>query len=348
VTTAPATQGGAPAYRVEVLRVADGRLIAVGQSLREVDATMQQLALSEALVSAAVLLAVGGLGMWLVRLGLRPLDQITATADAIAAGDLGRRAPGSDTRTEVGRLAAAFNAMLAQIQRSFSAQQASEDRLRRFLADASHELRTPLTSVRGYAELFRRGADRRPDDLAKAMSRIEEEAVRMGVLVDDLLLLARLDQKRPLERERVDLRELIRAAVDDARVVEPDREIAFVAEASPTLTGDAARLRQVIDNLLSNVRMHTARGAPATVTLRQRGGLAEVEVRDSGPGIPRETADRIFERFYRVDPGRSRANGGSGLGLSIVQAIVTAHGGRAELVANGPRSSTFRVTFAIE
>jgi two-component system OmpR family sensor kinase len=347
LATVPSTQAGAADYRLDIHRIADGRLIVVGQSLRDVDATVQQLGLSEALVSAAVLIAAAGLGAWLVRLGLRPLDQITATADAIAAGDLGRRAPGGDSRTEVGRLAAAFNAMLGQIQRSFAAQQASEDRLRRFLADASHELRTPLTSVRGYAELFRRGADRRPDDLAKVMSRIEEEAIRMGVLVDDLLLLARLDQRRPLERNRVDLREVVQAAVDNARVVEPDREIAFAADASPVVAGDAARLRQVIDNLLSNVRMHTPRGAPATVTLRRRGGLAEIEVRDSGPGIPREKAERVFERFYRADPARSRGHGGSGLGLSIVQAIVAAHSGTVELVQNGPGSSTFRITLEI-
>lgn len=343
-TTVPSTQTGASGYRVEVHRIDDGRLVVIGQSLRNVDGTMRQLALSESLVSLAVLIAASGMGLWLVRLGLHPLDQITATAEAIAAGDMERRAPGDDRRTEVGRLAAAFNAMLGQIQRSFAAQQASEDRLRRFLADASHELRTPLTSVRGYAELFRRGADRRPDDLAKAMSRIEEEAARMGVLVDDLLLLARLDQRRPLERHRVELRPLVESAVAGARVIEPDREITFDAEGDPVVMGDPIRLRQVVDNLLANVRMHTPRGAPASVTLRERAGAAEIEVRDSGPGIPSETADRVFERFYRADVGRSREHGGSGLGLSIVQAIVAAHGGTAALVPNGARSSTFRVT----
>jgi two-component system OmpR family sensor kinase len=286
----------------------------------------------------------GLLTMWVVRVGLRPLDQKATTAGANASGDLSQRVEHADDRTEVGRLGAALNTMLGHIEQAFAARTASEQRLRRFVADASHELRTPLTSIRGYAELFRRGAAERPDDLATAMRRIEDESARMSVLVDDLLLLARLDQGRPLEREEVDLVALASDAVDDARAVSPDRPITFETNGPVTVTGDEARLRQVTANLLTNARAHTPEGTRVHVRVRSTPEGAEIEVADDGPGLAPDEAARVFERFYRADPARTRSRGGSsGLGLSIVAAIASAHGGRATLDTAPGQGATFRV-----
>jgi two-component system OmpR family sensor kinase len=275
--------------------------------------------------------ALAALSTWVVRLGLRPLDEIGATAEAIAAGDLSRRVDRAEPDSEVGRLGLALNAMLGQIEDAFSRRAASEERLRRFVADASHELRTPLTSIRGYAELFRQGASERPEDLANAMRRIEEEATRMGFLVEDLLLLARLDQGRPLEREPVDLLRLATDAVADARAVSPERTITLTGDAPVVVVGDEARLRQVAGNLLGNAAVHTPPGTPVHVRVMAEDGHARLDVRDEGPGLPPGVGDEVFERFYRADAARSRATGGAGLGLSIVAAVAEAHGGRARL-----------------
>src|SRR5207244_4041144 len=226
---------------------------------------------------------------------------------------------------------------------AFAARTASEQRLRRFVADASHELRTPLTSIRGYAELFRRGAAEHPDDLETAMRRIEDESARMSVLVDDLLLLARLDQGRPLEQEEVDLVALASDAVDDARAVSPDRPITFQTNGPVTVTGDEARLRQVTANLLANARVHTPEGTRVHVRVESTQEGARLEVADEGPGLDADEAAHAFERFYRADPARARAGGGSGLGLSIVAAIAAAHGGRATLDTGPGRGAIFRV-----
>ena len=283
-------------------------------------------------------------GLWVVRIGLRPLDEIGNTAAAIAEGDLTRRVERAEPRTEVGRLGLALNAMLAQIEAAFDAQAASERRLRRFVADASHELRTPLAAVRAYAELFGRGADRRPDDLERAMTGIGRESERMTVLVEDLLLLARLDEGRPLEREPVELDEVVTEAVDAAVAVDPDRPVDL--EADPVVVlGDRDRLRQVLDNLLSNVRAHTPAGSPVRVRVGSENGLAVVEVADSGPGMTSEEAARVFERFYRSDSSRSRATGGVGLGLSIVAAVAEAHGGAVSAHSTPGDGATFRITF---
>jgi two-component system OmpR family sensor kinase len=238
--------------------------------------------------------------------------------------------------------------MLGRIESAFAERQESEDRLRRFVADASHELRTPLTSIRGYAELFRRGAATRPDDLAKAMHRIEDEAARMGVLVEELLLLARLDQGRPVERQPVDLTALARDAVADARVVEPTRPLELDTDGPVQVTGDAVRLRQVLDNLLANVRTHTPPETAAAVSVRADDGHAVLEVSDRGPGMSEDETARAFERFYRVDPSRSRHSGGVGLGLSIVSAIVTAHGGEVQVRSAPGEGATFTVTLPLE
>ncbi|HET6793809.1 MAG TPA: HAMP domain-containing sensor histidine kinase [Acidimicrobiales bacterium] len=341
------SSGAGPDYRGRVgpLPIGQGEVL-VAVPLTDVEATLHKLMLTELGVSAAAVLAAVALGALLVRLGLRPLDDVTATADAIAAGRLDRRVEVTDPGSEVGRLGVAFNAMLGRIEDSFAEKEASELRLRRFVADASHELRTPLTSIRGYAELFRRGAQSRPEDLAKSMTRIEEEATRMSVLVEDLLLLARLDQGRPLESLPVDLSTVVGQAVDAARAVEPDRRIDLDVAGPVTVSGDTYRLRQVVDNLLANVRVHTPPDTPAEVTLAVSDGRAVLQVADRGPGLG-EAATQVFERFYRVDPSRSAASGGAGLGLSIVSAIVAAHDGSVTAGDRPDGGAVFTVTLPL-
>jgi two-component system OmpR family sensor kinase len=343
--TAPA-EDGSGRYRVRVETGPRGESIVVATSLADVDATLRRLLLIMLLVTAAVLAALAALGLSVVRLGLRPLDAIGSTAAAIAGGDLSRRVERAEERTEVGRLGLALNAMLGQIETAFNAQRASERKLRRFVADASHELRTPLSAVRAYAELFARGAESRPDDLARSMRGIERESERMSVLVDDLLLLARLDEGRPLEREPVALDELVGEAVETAQAVEPDRPIRLETEPAGVL-GDRERLRQIVDNLLGNVRAHTPAGTPVSVRVAASNGSAVVEVADSGPGLGDEETDRVFERFYRADESRSRASGGVGLGLSIVAAVAEAHGGSVAAQSEPGRGAVFRITLPL-
>jgi two-component system OmpR family sensor kinase len=336
VATAPATADLPGTGRVF------GTLI-VAIPMRDVDDTLHHLLLIEILVATGVLIALAILAWWVVKLGLRPLEAMGETAGAIAAGDLSQRVEPADEFTEVGRLGLALNTMLVQIEGAFAERTASEDRLRRFVADASHELRTPLTSIRGYAELFRRGANQRPDDLAKTMLRIEEAAARMGVLVEDLLLLARLDQGRPLERVRFDLSRLVGAAVDDLRAAAPDRPVTYESNGPVIVNGDEHRLRQVLANLLENARSHTPAATPIEVRVDGTGDDALIEVADQGPGMSAEDAARAFERFYRADPSRDRASGGAGLGLAIVAAITEAHGGHAEVQTAPGEGATFRI-----
>lgn len=338
---------GSGRYRVRASfnPVDDAQLI-IGASLEEVDGTLHRLLLIELLVTGGVLIAIAVLGFWIVQLGLRPLDSIAKTADEIAAGDLTARIERAEERTEVGRLGLALNAMLGQIESAFKAREASEARLRRFVADASHELRTPLSGVRAYAELFKRGADRRPADLARAMEGISRESERMSVLVQDLLLLARLDDGRPLEQEPVELDEVAREAVETARAVEPERPIELQVEPAVVL-GDRERLRQAVDNLLGNVRSHTPPDSPATVSVSRVNGNALLEVRDSGPGLTEEASQRVFERFWRADPTRSRSRGGVGLGLAIVSAVADAHGGTASAHSEPGKGATFRITLPL-
>ena len=266
--------------------------------------------------------------------------------------------PESDPRTEVGRLSLAFNAMLGQIESAFRAREASEssalaseERMRRFVADASHELRTPLTSIRGFAELYRQGAVPDPQSLDRVMRRVEDEAARMGLLVEDLLLLARLDQQRPLEHEPVDLLEVAGDAVHDARVLAPDRTIGLdlLGDGAPVVLGDERRLRQVVTNLVSNALTHTPAGTPVQVTVEVTAADADgaqrvlLAVADHGPGMTEQDRAQVFERFYRADPSRTRAAGGSGLGLSIVAALVAAHGGRVGVQSAPGEGSRFLV-----
>jgi two-component system OmpR family sensor kinase len=334
----PSTSG-TPHYRALARPIGDGTgdSVVVAVSLSSVDSTVQRLALLISALGLVVLLLVGALGFLVVRAGLRPLEAVETTAEAIAAGDLTRRVPEGAPGTEVGRLSASLNGMLHQIETAFRGREASEARLRRFVADASHELRTPLTTIRGYAELFRQGAVTGPEEQARALDRIETESVRMGLLVDDLLLLARLDQQRALQRKVIDVDSLTAEAVEDARAGDPERTYVLTpAAGGAEVLADADRLHQVLANLLANVREHCPPGTKAevrvsTIQLTQPAGTAprpwvQVDVTDHGPGLDPEQRARVFERFYRTDGARTR--GGSGLGLSIVQAVVEAHGGQ--------------------
>ena len=343
--------GDSVSYRVYVEPVQVGGGVGtaiVAIPLNDLHHTLGRLVLIEVLASGAVIVGLGALAWWIVRRGLRPLDQMAATAGAIAAGDLSQRVESTDERTEVGQLGNALNTMLTGIEGAFAARAASEERLRRFLADASHELRTPLTSIRGYAELFDRGARDRPEDLATSMRHISEEANRMSTLVDDLLLLARLDHQRPLVLEHMDLSDTVTAAVDAARVSTPDRAVTLDVPGPVPVVGDAHRLRQVVDNLLANAVQHTPDGSPVDVRVSTEPAIACLEISDKGPGIPPAEQAHIFEPFHRADPTRARATGGAGLGLTIVSAIAHAHGGTVGVVSdptsdNGSRGTTFWV-----
>jgi len=322
------------------------QILIVAAPLDEVDDTLHQLLVVELVVAGSVLLATLLAGLWLVRVGLRPLGRIEVTAAAIAGGDLSQRVDNDDPKTEVGRLGGALNSMLGQIEEAFDERTASEQRLRRFVADASHELRTPLAAVRAYAELFDRGARERPDDLERAMTGIQRESRRMGLLVDDLLLLARLDQGRPLERRPVGLVDIASDAVEAARMLDPERAIDLEAPTPVEVEGDRERLRQILDNLLANVRAHTPAGTPATVRVVREGDLAVVEVIDAGPGLSDDQLAHAFERFYRGDASRSRDVGGAGLGLAIAAAIAESHGGSAT-VANVGRGGGPGLTVSV-
>ena len=306
----------------------------VAIDLSDVQSTVRALIWSQAGIGAAVLLVLGVAGFYVVHRSLRPLAEVEQTAADIAGGQLDRRIPQRDPRTEVGRLSLALNGMLAQIQRAVASSESSaeharrsEERMRRFITDASHELRTPLTTIRGFAELYRQGAAR---DVEMLMSRIESESRRMGLLVEDLLLLARLDAQRPLDRHRVDLLALASDSVHDARSIAPKRPVTMEiidGPGTPEVLGDEARLRQVLGNLVANALQHTPESARVTVRVGTDDDNAVLEVADEGPGMSADDAHRIFERFYRTDSSRDRASGGTGLGLSIVDSLVYAHGG---------------------
>jgi two-component system, OmpR family, sensor kinase len=314
-------------------------VLLIAQWLGPEESTLHRLFRIELFVSLVVLAALAGLAFWIIQIGLRPLRAIEATAVAITAGDLSLRVEQADDQTEVGRLGAALNTMLDRIE-------ASDKRLRRFVADASHELRTPLAAVRAYAELFGRGSAAHPEDLERSMTGITRESERMSLLVDDLFLLARLDEGRPLVREPVDLTAVVSEAVDAARVMEPERPIDVGLEPA-TITGDDGRLRQVVDNLFANVRAHTPAGTPVSVELRTANGQARLTVADHGPGLAEDDAARIFERFYRVDTSRARASGGVGLGLSIVAAVVAAHGGSVAAEETPGGGATFVIALPL-
>jgi two-component system OmpR family sensor kinase len=359
--------------------------IILGFDVSSVYRTLDGLALIDLILSAVVLVALAIAGIAIVRSSLRPLTDIELTAGAIAAGDLSRRVPDRDPRTEVGRLGRSLNAMLAQVEvafhareRSEAAARRSEERMRQFVADASHELRTPLTAIRGYAEYYRQrggvgngarhaapagpelslagGGRLTEPDMDRIMQRVEQESARMGGLVEDMLLLARLDQQRPIERRPVDLLTLAADAVQDARMIAPQRKIELtVGHGTAFLVlGDEARLRQVITNLMSNALSHTPDGTPIDVRLLAHGPdgrltvpSVTLEVDDHGPGLGKEQAERVFERFYRADQARGRKTGGAGLGLAIVAALVSAHGGAVGVDTAPGRGSMFWITLPL-
>jgi two-component system OmpR family sensor kinase len=327
-------------YRAEAVALPGGTLV-TAVPLAPTNQTLASLIHVEVIVSIVVLLALVVMALWIVRLGLRPLEEMTETAGSIAAGDLTQRVRRPDDRGEVGRLGSALNGMLSQIEAAFAERTSSESRLRRFVADASHELRTPLTSIRGYAELLRKGALDDEDARRRAAERIEHEASRMGVLVDDLLLLARLDQGRPLEWTTVDLGAVVNDAVEAARDMDTDRQISLDIAGEVRVAGDAARLRQVVDNLLRNAVVHTPPATPVHVEVRRDGQRAVTIVADEGPGLDADQAARLFDRFYRGS--EARTGEGTGLGLSIVAALATAHGGRAFVRSAPGRGSVFTV-----
>lgn len=298
-----------------------------------------------------IALALTGCVAWLaISSAFRPLRDIEQTATAIAAGDLSRRVASAPSDTELGRLSSSLNTMLGQIESAFAASSASEARMRRFVSDASHELRTPLVTIRGYAELYRQGAIATSGDLESAMTRIENEAKRMGGLVEDLVMLARLDEQRAADVTDVDMSQLARDAVADTQVIAPDREIGLSGidgaepAAAAVVRGDEARLRQVVTNLITNAIRHTPDGTAIEIGIGAIGGEVVLDVRDHGEGIGEDQVAKVFERFYRTDSSRNRDTGGSGLGLSIVAAIVAAHHGRVEVLPTDGGGATFRVS----
>ncbi|MBK5232260.1 MAG: HAMP domain-containing protein [Thermoleophilia bacterium] len=303
--------------------------------LNDNEETLEKLALIEAIVTASVLIAIALLGWFVIGIGLRPLRRMGETADEIARGDLSRRVEDTNPKTEVGRLGIALNAMLGQIEESFQKRKESEEKMRRFLADASHELRTPLASIRGYSELFRLGAMADPEETTRAMTRIETESQRMGELVDDLLALARLDEMPERKKELVMLGPLIEESVGDFRVTSSDREFTFEPGGDLRLNGDADQLRRAINNLLRNAVVHTPAGSPIDVTAVREDGEIAVVIRDHGDGLPPGAEDAVFDRFWRDSKSRSRDGGGAGIGLAIVAAVAESHGGSA-VAGNAP------------
>ncbi len=335
-------------YRVATTQAPDGDVLLTGLPLSEIDATLNRLLGFEAGLTLAAVLLTSAAGSLLVRRILAPLDRVAVTASRVAGlpldsgeVELAERVPPADAdpRTETGQLGAAFNAMLDNVASALAARQRSESRVRQFVADASHELRTPLTAIRGYAELNRRAEAQLSPDLAYAAERIESETLRMSVLVDDLLLLARLDSGRPLERKELDLTRLVVDAVNDAQVAGPGRSWRLDVPASALVVlGDPARLHQVVANVLTNARVHTPQGTVVTTRLAADGDVAKLEISDNGPGIDADLQPHVFERFTRADSSRSRAAGSTGLGLSIVSAVVSAHAGDVSVQSSPGRT----------
>ncbi|MDR6973052.1 ATP-binding protein [Leifsonia shinshuensis] len=345
-------------YRVAAAQLSNGDSVIIGLPLSDVNATVARLALVIALVTLAGLVFAFLIANFVVRLAMRPLERVAGTAEQVASLPLDRgdvalsvRVPDADTdqHTEVGKVGFALNRMLGHIASALTARQASEQKVRQFVADASHELRTPLASIRGYAELTRRAPHELPPDVTRSLGRIESEATRMTSLVEDLLLLARLDEGRELDRDPVDVTLLLVDALSDAHAAGPDHEwVLDLPEEPVEVIGDAPRLHQVLMNLLANARVHTPEGTTVTAGLRAdtEAGTAVITVADDGPGIPEALQTTLFERFARGDGSRNRATGSTGLGLAIVQAVVQAHGGEVT-VASEPGRTVFTVTLPL-
>jgi two-component system OmpR family sensor kinase len=337
-------------YRVVARTAPDGRVLVTGLPLRAAEQTVTRVTLVVGGAGALLLVVAGVGGGVVVRRTLRPLQQVAATAAQVARTPLARgqvsldvRVPEADPRTEVGQVSSAVNAMIGHVERSLAVREASEQRVRGFVADASHELRTPLAAIRGYAELTRRSGEAVPEGVARALDRVESEAARMTVLVEDLLLLARLDSGRPVESAPVDLTQVTVDALTDAQVAGPQHRWSLSLPEEPVVVqGDDQRLHQVLANLLANARTHTPPGTSVTAQLQVQDGAADVRVVDDGPGIPPDVLPTVFERFVRGESSRSRTHGSTGLGLAIVESIVTAHGGEVD-VESRPGRTAFRV-----
>jgi two-component system OmpR family sensor kinase len=347
---APSSPAGGPTMRVRASTVANGDLLVLAQPLSDTESTLNQLRVIELVVTVGAVLIALAAGFWLVRIGLRPLRDMETAAESIAEGNLTERVPGQNDTTEVGRLARTLNIMLSRIEEAFRARVASEERLResdarlrRFVGDASHELRTPIAAISAYAELFGRGASENKGDLERLMVGIRSETGRMEHLVADLLLLARLDEGRPMDLHAVDLTALCGEAVRTSTAVGPAWPVTFTSPRPIEVVGDAMSLRQVVDNLLANVRSHTPEGTTTRVSVEPDGTGAVIVVADDGPGMAPDEVAHVFERFYRSDPSRSRLHGGAGLGLSIVSAIVAAHGGTVTATSGPGHGTTFTV-----
>jgi two-component system, OmpR family, sensor kinase len=332
-------------YRVVAVSVPQGTMY-IALSLNPTNDTLASLRRVEGLATVVLLAIMVGLALWLIRRGLRPLRKMAETADAIASGDLTRRVPEEKPTSEVGRLGTALNEMLTQIEEAFAEKSASEERLRQFVADASHELRTPLTSIRGYAELLRRGGFSDEAGINRALQRVEEEATRMGGLVEDLLLLAELDRGRPLRTDLVDLHRICANVVEDSNASDHAHDLTMAPGREVVVLGDAERLTQVAHNLVRNALTHTPPGSRVTVSAQPERGMGVIRVSDNGPGIDPALAARVFDRFSRGNPGRTGP--GSGLGLAIVRAIAEALGGSAEVTSSttGGASVVVRIPLA--
>jgi two-component system, OmpR family, sensor kinase len=330
----------------QVLPTGLGSVI-VANSLADVDRTLNRLGFFFLVLGLLALLAIALVSRWIIAISLKPLEAVEETAEAIAAGDLSARLPAAKPDTEVGRLTTSLNTMLGRIEESFAARVSSESKLRRFVADASHELRTPLTAIRGFAELHRQGAVVGEEKTKELVGRIEKESIRMSSLVEDLLLLARLDQSREMAQDPVDLNLLLTEAVASAKAAGPNHPIEVsLPSAEVFVLGDSQRIHQVVANLLANARTHTPDGSQIKVSLEQ--GVAEtiISVSDNGPGLSDSDQERIFERFFRADPSRARTSGeGSGLGLSIVDAVMKAHGGYVSVQSKLGEGATFKLHF---
>lgn len=344
--TVPSTKASGPEFRIRIsslLTPAGNAYLVLAQPLNDTDNTLHQLLVIELAVTGGAILLALAVAWGLIGIGLRPLRDMEATAETIAAGNLTERVPGDGKKTEMGRLARTLNVMLGRIESAFAARVASEEQLRRFVADASHELRTPIAAVSAYAELFSRGASEHKADLDRVMTGIQKETARMERLVADLLLLARLDEGQPLERSSFDLVTVCADAVQTAGTVGPQWPVTFFATEPVEIVGDPNGIRQVVDNLLGNIRAHTPEGTTGTVSVTRQEDGAVLQVSDNGPGMTDDQVHHVFERFFRADPSRARSSGGSGLGLSIVSAIVEANGGHVEASSTLGQGTTFTV-----
>ena len=325
-----------------------GDTLVVAQSLDAVDKTVHQLTALFLIIGLLVLILIAVGSRYVIRIGMRPLENVERTAEQIAAGDLSARLPDAKPTTEVGRLVTSLNTMLSRIEESFAARTESEGRLRRFVADASHELRTPLTAIRGFAELHRQGAVSGEEQTKELVARIERESMRMSTLVEDLLMLARMDQGPKMEIKPVNISELVSDAVESARAAAPGHPIKLTSGNDIYALGDANRIHQVVANLLANARVHTPVGTNINVSVNQSDAEVQVVVSDNGPGLSEKDREKIFERFYRVDPSRTRTSEeGSGLGLSIVDAVMRAHGGHVSVDSKLGEGATFTLHFPL-